>query len=417
MQNIIVAKPYQFIPPFHGDWIPWLVQKLHLVDFYLKHFEGVESHEVRGGEHLRESLQSGHGILLAPNHCRYADPIAMGWIARELDFYIYSMASWHLFHQSRWQALAMRLCGGFSVYREGLDRQALSTAVDVLVAAKRPLVLFPEGTVFRTNDRLQTLLDGVAFLARTAAKRRLKQDGGKVVIHPIAIKYLFRGDVQAAIEPVLQRLEKRLTLDYVGNTPPLLDRLAKLLQAQLSLQEVKYLGEPQAGPLGERQQRLIQHLLVPLEQQWFGRRVDESIMPRVKQLRTVIVPRLLKADVTAAEKQALWSQLADIYMAQQISSHPSDYLEHPTDTRMLETIEGIEEDITDRTQKQRPLHAIMEVGPAIEVEPQRPTREGSDPLMSELSHQLKGMLDGLAKEAQPWTESQGASGERLGTSH
>lgn len=402
MQNIIVAKPYQFIPPFHGGWIPWLVQKLRLVDFYLKHFEGVESHEIRGSEHLRESLQRGHGILLAPNHCRYADPIAMGWIARDLNFYIYSMASWHLFHQSRWQALAMRLCGGFSVYREGLDRQALNTAVDVLVAAKRPLVLFPEGTVFRTNDRLQTLLDGVAFLARTAAKRRLKQDGGKVVIHPIALKYLFRGDVQQAIEPVLDRLEKRLTLDYAGESPPLLERLAKLLQAQLALQEVKYLGEPQSGAMGERQRRLIQHLLVPLEQQWFGRRVDESIMPRVKQLRTVIVPRLLKTETTAAEKQLLWSQLADIYMAQQISSHPADYLEHPTDTRLLETIESIEEDLTDRTHKQRPLHVIMEIGPAIEVDSQRPTREGPDPLMSELSVQLKDMLDRLATEARPW---------------
>lgn len=402
MQNIIVAKPYQFIPPFHGDWIPWLVQKLHLVDHYLKHFEGVESHEVRGAEHLRESLDRRHGVLLTPNHCRYADPIAMGWIARELDFYIYSMASWHLFHQNRWQALAIRLCGGFSVYREGLDRQALNTAVDMLSTAKRPLVIFPEGTVFRTNDRLQTLLDGVAFLARTAAKRRLRQDGGKVVIHPVAIKYLFRGDVQQAIEPVLLRLEKRLTLNYVGSPPPLLERLSRLLQAQLSLQEVKYLGSPQSGPLGERQQRLIQHLLVPLEQQWFGRQVDESIMPRVKQLRTVIVPRLLKEETTAAEKQALWSQLADIYMAQQISSHPSDYLDQPTDTRMLETIESIEEDLTDRTQKQRPLHAILEVGPAIEVEPQRPTREGPDPLMTELSNQLSGMLAKLAGEARPW---------------
>ena len=402
MQNIIVAKPYQFIPPFHGDWIPWLVQKLRLVDVYLKHFEGVESHEVRGSEHLRESLQRGHGILLAPNHCRYADPIAMGWIARELDFYIYSMASWHLFHQNRWQALAMRLCGGFSVYREGLDRQALNTAVDVLAGAKRPLIIFPEGTVFRTNDRLQALLDGVAFLARTAAKRRLKQDGGKVVIHPVAIKYLFRGDIERAIEPVLQQLEKRLTLDCIGSPPPLVERIKKLLQAQVSLQEVKYLGAPQCGPLDERQRRLIQHLLVPLEQQWFGRQVDESIMPRVKQLRTVIVPRLLKADTTPAEKQALWSQLADIYMAQQISSHPADYLDQPTDTRMLETVESIQEDLTDSAQKQRPLHAILEIGPAIEVEPQRPTREGADPLMADLSNSLKGMLTQLASEARAW---------------
>ncbi|MEO8271409.1 MAG: 1-acyl-sn-glycerol-3-phosphate acyltransferase, partial [Aureliella sp.] len=281
MQNVIVDKPYKFIAPYHGGWPSWLIQKLHVVDWYLKRAEGIESHEVRGIAHLRESLERGHSVLLAPNHCRYADPIAIGWIARQLGFYVYSMASWHLFQQNRWQATAMRLCGGFSVYREGVDRQSLNTAVDVLVAAKRPLVVFPEGTVFRTNDRLQPLLDGVAFLARTAAKRRVKHDGGKVVIHPVAIKYLFRGDLQQTLEPIVQKLEKRLSLDRIGTEAPLLERVNKLLTAQLALQEIKYLGAPSMGCVNQRQLKLIEHLLAPLEQQWLGRRLDESIMPRV----------------------------------------------------------------------------------------------------------------------------------------
>lgn len=409
MQNVIVAKPYKFIPPYHGDWVPWLIQKLHVIDWYLKRCEGIESHEVRGIEHLRESLQSGHGVLLAPNHCRYADPITMGWIARQLDFYIYSMASWHLFEQNRWQALAMRLCGGFSVYREGADRQSLGVAVEVLAAAKRPLVIFPEGTVFRTNDRLQPLLDGVAFLARTAAKRRAKHDGGKVVIHPIAIKYLFRGDVQRSLQPVLQKLEQRLALDRVGSTPPLLERVDHLLQAQLALQEIRYLGGPQAGTRHARQQQLIGHLLDPLELQWLGRPLNESIMPRVKQLRAAIVPRLLLPEATAAEKGRLWSDLADIYMAQQIASHPSDYLDQPTDTRILETVESLEEDFTDRTTVHRPLHAILEVGPAIEVDAHRSNREGPDPLMAELAGSLRQMLTALAQESQPWPIKNGSS--------
>lgn len=401
MQNVVVDKPYKFIPPLHGDWTPWLIQKLHVIDRYLNRAEGIESHEVRGIEHLRESLQRGHSVLLAPNHCRYADPIAIGWVARQLDFYIYSMASWHLFQQSRWQAMAMRLCGGFSVYREGVDRQSLNTAVEILVAAKRPLVVFPEGTVFRTNDRLQPLLDGVAFLARTAAKRRAKHDGGKVVIHPVAFKYLFRGDLQQSLEPVLQRLEQRLALARIGNTTPLLERVDKLLNAQLALLEIKYLGEPQAGAFNERQRGLIEHLLGPLEQKWLGRHLDESIMPRVKQLRTAIVPGLLLPEATQAEKLRLWADLEDVYMAQQIASHPSDYLDQPTDTRILETVESIDEDFTDRSQVHRPLHAIIEVGPAIEVDTQRPSREGSDPLMDGLSTWLRSKLEALSLEAKP----------------
>ncbi len=401
MQKVIVDKPYKFIPPHHGDWTPWLIQKLRVIDWYLKRAEGIESHEVRGIEQLRASLQSGHSVLLAPNHSRYADPIAIGWIARQLDFYIYSMASWHLFQQNRWQGMAMRLCGGFSVYREGVDRQSLNTAVDVLVAAKRPLVVFPEGTVFRTNDRLQPLLDGVAFLARTAAKRRAKHDGGKVVIHPVAIKYLFRGNLQKTLEPIVQQLEQRLALDRVGHPAPLLERVDKLLKAQLALQEIKYLGEPQTGSVPQRQHQLIEHLLGPLEQHWLGRHLDESIMPRVKQLRSAIVPKLLLSDTAQREKRQLWSDLADIYMAQQIASHPSDYLDQPTDTRLLETVESIEEDLTDRSQVHRPLHAILDVGPALEVDTQRPTREGPDPLMCELTKCLQSKLETLSREAQP----------------
>ncbi len=356
---------------------------------------------MRGIEHLRESLRCGHGVLLAPNHCRYSDPIALGWIVRQLNVYIYSMASWHLFHQSRFQSFAMRMCGGFSVNREGTDRQSLNTAVDVLSQGKRPLVVFPEGTVFRTNDRLQPLLDGVAFLARTAAKRRAKHDAGKVVIHPVAIKYLFRGNLEKSVEPVLHKLEQRLTLDRSHHQLPLLARVDRILQAQLALQEVKVFGSPRSGSVQQRQQALIEQLMGPLEEQLLGRRQSGSIMPRVKALRSAIVPRLLLPEATAADKSQYWAQLEDIYLAQLIASHPSDYLEQPSDTRILETIESVEEDFYDRSTLQRPLHAILQVGPAIEVDPIRTTREGDDPLMTELSTSLRNMLTQLSSEASP----------------
>ncbi len=195
MQDIIVEKPYQFIDPLRGNLFPTLIQTFRLCDRYLAKYEGVTSYEVRGAEILQESMREHNGIVLAPNHCRYADPLAIGWLARQAKTHVYAMASWHLFHQSRFQSFAMRAMGGFSVFREGLDRKSLETAIEILVDAKRPLIVFPEGTVFRTNDLLQPMLDGVAFLARSAARRRHKLDGGRVVIHPVAIKYLFHGDL------------------------------------------------------------------------------------------------------------------------------------------------------------------------------------------------------------------------------
>ena len=155
MQDIIIEKPYQFVPPHRGNFLPKAILKLGLVPWYLKKYEGVVSHQLHGVDHLRESMRMGHGVLLAPNHCRYADPLVMAFLAHEAQVPMFAMASWHLFEQSRLQRWALSTMGAFSVYREGLDRQSLDTAIDILTDPKRPLVVFPEGTVFRTNDRLQ----------------------------------------------------------------------------------------------------------------------------------------------------------------------------------------------------------------------------------------------------------------------
>lgn len=40
------------------------------------------------------------------------------------------------------------------MYREGLDRESLRTAIDILATARRPLVVFAEDVVTRANDRL-----------------------------------------------------------------------------------------------------------------------------------------------------------------------------------------------------------------------------------------------------------------------
>ncbi len=96
--------------------------------------------------------------------------ILNAWLAaREAKTHVHAIASWHLFAKSWFDAFAIQKMGGFSLFREGTDRQSLETAIGVLAEATRPLILFPEGATNRTNDVLQPLLDGVAFIARTAA--------------------------------------------------------------------------------------------------------------------------------------------------------------------------------------------------------------------------------------------------------
>ena len=135
-----------------------------------------------GTEQLKESLRAGHGILLTPNHCRMSDPLVMGWLARECGVWSTPWPAGTCSSRvASWAGRFTRWVPSASIAK-GVDRQAINVAIEMLESAERPLIIFPEGAVSRTNDRLQALLDGVAFIARTAAKRRAKRvAGGKVV--------------------------------------------------------------------------------------------------------------------------------------------------------------------------------------------------------------------------------------------
>ena len=403
MQNIIIEKPYKFRPPCRGTIWSSLIQQCNLFTRFLRRKEGVVDHEVRHLDRLLKSLQAGHGILITPNHSRNADPLVMGWITKAAKCHVYAMASWHLFNQDWFTSWAIHKMGGFSVYREGIDRQAINMAVDILNTAERPLVIFPEGAVTRTNDQLHALLDGVAFIARSAAKRRRRRSADlKVVVHPVALKYFFEGDLNVVADEVLTRIEKRLSWRPQRELP-LMSRVGKVGMALLSLKELEYFESTQEGSLEQRLDRLIQRLLVPLEEEWFGKSQQGSVIPRIKALRMKILPEMVRGEVDEEERQRRWKQLADLYVVQQISCYPPDYLsKFPSRDRIFETLERFEEDLTDQVQVHGSLKVVIDIGEAIEVSPDRDRSLKSDPLMNQLATQLQGMLDELAKESPLW---------------
>ena len=400
MQNILVEKPYEFIPLYRSTFWSSFIQRFHLQDRWLRKAEGVVDYEVRGADHLRRSLDAGHGILLTPNHARAGDPVVMGWLAREVSCHVYAMASWHLFNQDRFTSWAIRRMGGFSVNREGVDRKAINTAIQVLDTAERPLIIFPEGAVTRTNDRLHALLDGVAFIARAAAKRRAKRvEGGRVVLLPVGLKYLFGGDLVKTVDPVLANIEQRFSWRPQRHLP-LMERISRVGHALLCLKEVQYFGEPRSGSLEERLQGLIDQLLGPLEEEWLGVRQTGSVVPRVKALRIKIMPDMIGGALTSEERERRWTQLADIYLAQQVSCYPPDYLvSRPSVDRLLETVERFEEDLTDRVTIHGSLKVVIQVGTPVPVSPKRDRKAPVDPLMVEIEQSLQSMLDKLALES------------------
>jgi len=398
--TVVVDKPYKFVPPHRGNFWPSFIQRFRLVDWYLRRHDGVVSHECRHLDRLRESLAAGDSVLIAPNHCRYADPLVLVWPAREAHTHVHAIASWHLFAKSWLDGFAIQKMGGFSLFREGADRQSLETAIDILAHAKRPLIIFPEGTTNRTNDVLQPLLDGVAFIARTAAKRRAKANEGRVVVHPVGIKYLFKGDIYEWGDASATELERRL-----GWRPrtevPLLNRIESLAEALLATRETLYLGRAQMGALAERRNRLIEHLLGTAEKQFqLAEEQGANPLGRVRRLRSALSP-LLMSTMGDLERDRLLHALDGIELAQELYSYPDRYLltTPVTDTQILETLERMQEGFIGKPRYPAPLHVVIEFGESIVVNVDRPPRGAADPLMESIESQLREMLGRLTLEA------------------
>lgn len=394
MQNIVIDQPYEFVPPCRGVFWPNVLKPL--LPVYLRRSHGVEAVELTGTDHLRKSIEAGHGIMITPNHCRPPDPMVVAHLGYAVGRPIHVMASWHLFKQSTIQTWLLRRAGAFSVYREGMDREALKCAVQILVEAKRPLVLFPEGVISRTNDHVNHLMDGTVFIARNAAKQRAADGGSeKVVIHPTAIRYFFEGNLEEALTRALEKIEHRLSWRPQSHLD-LTARIVKVGEALLTLKEIEYLGMPNKGDLPQRLKTLIDHLLGPLEVECLKGKREDNVVTRVKNLRTALLPEMVSGDLNEAERARRWHQLADIYLAQQLFFYPPGYFSPPTPERLLETVERFEEDLTDQAPLNRPIRAVVEVGEAIEVSPTRERGVETDPIMTRIRAEMEAMLAKLA---------------------
>jgi 1-acyl-sn-glycerol-3-phosphate acyltransferase len=391
MQNIVIDQPYVPVPPHRGRIWPWILSLI--VPRLLRKRYGIVEVQTIHVERLRESIRAGHGVLLAPNHCRDEDPMILSDLARSAGTPFFIMASWHVFMQGGLSAFFLRRAGAFSIYREGIDRAALDTAIGILEEADRPFVMFPEGYIARTNDHLNPLMDGVAMIARAAAKKRAKHDPpGKLVVHPIAIRYHFHGDIDAAVTTVLNEIESRLSWHPQKNLP-LLDRIYKVGSALLALKEIEYTNEPKTGEISPRIANLINAILQPLETEYGIDDPSESVTARVKRLRTAILPDVIKGELDETERARRWKQLADAYLAQQLWHYPPDYVKsNASPERLLETIERFEEDLTDKIRLHGPISATVTVGEAIEVSTQRESRGTTDPLLVKIEEQLRTML-------------------------
>jgi 1-acyl-sn-glycerol-3-phosphate acyltransferase len=368
---------------------------------HLRNAHGLHRFHFEGLEHLRGSIQARAGIMLTPNHCRWADPFVLGVMANRIGQFLYYMASYHLFKQGAVRGWLLRRLGGFSIWREGTDREAIRTAVQILADAERPLVLFPEGTWLRQNDRVLELQEGVSLILRQA----IKQGERPLMVHPVGVKYWMLEDPGRAAGRRLSALERSLGWSPQAHLPPIA-RIEQIGMALLSLRETELLGSPQHGHLDERAERLVVSQVERLEKQHFCKAHDGWSLERVRRLRQHLMRKLLEEQTNEAASQAIRRDLDILLLCENLTGHALAYLhESPTHERLVETVQRFEETITDLPEVPIvPMGVTVRVGPAIDARQLfgggRGER-GKDPLMSLLRPRMQGLIDGQLAQGPP----------------
>ena len=389
-------QPYAVPPRWWAPKLkPFVVRLLrHHRLRYLKRTQRITQVDVSGIEPVQAALASGAGMLLTPNHSFHFDAYMLFEGAAHIGTPVYFMTSWQLFAMRGWlERWLLQLHGAFSIDREGTDLRAFKQAVDIMKSSPYPLVVFPEGDVYHTNDRLTPFRDGAAAMAISAAKRTDRP----IVVVPTALKAWYLDDPTPKLLRVLDVLERRFNWRLRPDLP-LPKRVYRVAVAILSLKELEYLGAPQTGPLGPRLRCLSETLLVRMEEQ-AGLKSKGGIIPeRVKDVRRHHIQLLQRTDLTPAERDRLASNMEDLFFVVQLYSYPGDYADtQPTVERLAEIIDKFEEDVLGLTYPtiKGDRRVSLKFGEPISVQPYLTQPDGAHQLTLELERRVQDLLNEL----------------------
>ncbi len=313
--------------------------------------------EVRGAEIVREAVQRGQGVLITPNHPGHADAYIMFEAADAAGIPFYFMSAWQVFALQgllgRW---LLTRHGCFSVDREGADKEAFRTAVEIVREKREPLVVFPEGEVYHQNDRVTPFREGAAAIALSAAKKATRE----IVAIPCAIRYHYVDDPMPQMLDLMNRLEEKV-LWRPRPDLPLPQRIYRFAEAVLALKEIEHIGQTQEGTLPLRTTMLADHILRGIEGRYAiaspagGSDLGATIPVRVKEARAVALKRLAELEGEGVEgreaasgpsRVEIANDLDDLFLVLQAFSYPGDYVdERPTVERLAETLDKFEEDV------------------------------------------------------------------------
>ena len=372
---------------------PWLVRAwFPRMRREMVHVAQITDVKLHGMHHLQSAIDSGAGILITPNHSFHYDSYVLGHAAQACGRPFHFLTAWQVFAMStplqRWM---MQRHGCYSIDRENADLGAFKRSVEILRSHACPLVIFPEGDIYHTNDRVMPFREGSAAIALSAAKRAERP----LVILPAAIQARYVDDPTPGLLQLMTRLEQAVHWRPRPDLP-LVDRIYRFAEGLLALKELEYLGRPQSGTVPERTRSLADQILSAKEQRFQIQPQTDSIPERVKELRRQFIQQLEKPDLSREIHAQLKNDMEDLFLVIQLYSYPGDYVAaHPSIERIAETLDKFEEDVL-KVAYPKPRgtrHATVTFGAPIPVSSERGSRDAAAVLTTQIEQQIQSLLN------------------------
>lgn len=353
----------------------------------------------RGAEQVRELLNRGHGVLIVSNHSFHYDSYTLIEAALRAGWFTHFLTAWQVFGMStRFGQWMLQHHGCFSINREGTDVQAYKTAVSILAAGPHALVIYPEGDIYHSNDRIMPFREGAAAIALSA----FKKGDRPISIVPAAMKCFYTSDPTPELAGMMDRLERHICWRPRGDLP-LLERIYRFGGGFLALKEVEYLGQVQTGTVRERLISLALRILEQVRRRNSLPLIGDGVHERLRHLRSSLVKlvdEVRESDSATGTPEArrrlqdLRQDIADLFFVGQLSSYHGDYSAgKPTIERLAETIDKFEEDVfgLDYPTPRGTREAVVRFGESFAVEAPRPSA-------GELTRRLEGAVQSLLDE-------------------
>jgi 1-acyl-sn-glycerol-3-phosphate acyltransferase len=202
--NAIVIAACKFILPF------WLKTREHL------------SISIWGKKEDLLAFSKNRRALVLLNHPDRQDPFVVFQLAIKMREKFYCVAARECFDwDGGWRGWLFQSLGCYSVTRGQADFHSIATSKKILSEGQHKLLVFPEGEITADERKLHDFHNAIFHIALSVQKELAEGDAKEkehpVLIIPAAIKVSLDGELEPAITPALQKLEKRLAIESNSN--------------------------------------------------------------------------------------------------------------------------------------------------------------------------------------------------------